>query len=198
MLSRGGGFQADVVLVGGPSGGVVVKDFAGRGRLFAETLGRWLCAREVRAYRRLADVPVVPRFIGSVDRFAFAVEYRPGVMLTRSLRGRLPDGFMAELEDGVRAIHARGVVHLDMRHRSNVLAGDDGHPVVIDFASALRLPVGGRVGGWIVRRLASFDLRALEKWRARIEPVQAAPSRLASGESATTASAGSRGASRPM
>lgn len=192
------------MLLEGASGPVVVKDFLGRGRLFAWTLGRWLCAREVRAYRRLDGVAVVPRLAGFVDRFAFAVEYRRGVMLTRSLRETLPVGFMAELEAGVAAIHARGVVHLDLRHRSNVLAGDDGHPVVIDFASALCLGRRSGLGRSLVGMLARIDRRALVKWRARIAPTQSAPASAPSTASsdasaaAGTASAGSRGASRPM
>jgi len=175
VLSPGARFQADVFLVEGPQGPVVVKDYCGRGRLIAWTIGRWLCAREVRAHRLLAGVPVVPELIGPVDRFAFALAYRPGEMLSRSLRGRLPDGFMAELEAGVDAIHARGVVHLDLRHRSNVLAGEDGRPVVLDFASAVCPGRRSRLARWIVAQLGRFDRRALDKWRARIGPAQPLP-----------------------
>ena len=194
MLSRGARFQADVLLLETDAGPLVVKDFRGRGRLLAWTIGRWLCAREVRAYRRLEGVTVVPRLIGRVDAYAFALEYRPGELLSRSLRGRLPERFMAELDDGVRAIHARGVVHLDLRHRSNVLGGADGHPVVLDFASALCAPRRGRIARWLVGLLARFDRRAVEKWRSRIEPLQSDSLDDPSG----TASAGARGASRPM
>ena len=198
VLSAGHGFQADVLLLETPGGPVVVKDFRNRSWWFARTLGRWLCAREVRAYARLAGLSVVPRMIQRLDAFAFAVEYRPGTLLSRSLRGRTSPGFMAELEQGLEAIHERGVVHLDLRHRSNVLAGDDGHPVILDFASALCLRPGSRRLRWLTR----FDRLALEKWRVRLEPthseVAGEGSASSAGSSGGTTSAGSIGAKRPM
>jgi serine/threonine protein kinase len=65
-------------------------------------------------------------------------------------------------------MHRRGVVHLDLRHRSNILAGRDGRPILLDFASALRFDRStwwGRVG---VVLLGSVDRRALRKWRVRL------------------------------
>jgi hypothetical protein len=201
VLSRGGWANPDVLLVAGPAGSVVVKDFRPRGRLRAATLGRWLCAREVRAYRRLAGIPILPALLGRIDACAFALAYRPGVPLGRSLRGRLPDDFVDRLEAGVRAMHARGVVHLDLRHRSNVLAGEDGRPVMLDLGSALCVDARRRTGRWLVRWLGAIDRRAVRKWRVRIGPDQPAPGSggaLAPGAGPGTTSAGSRGASRPM
>mgnify|MGYP003776587351 CR=1 FL=1 len=206
VLSRGGRWNPDVMLVEGASGPVVVKDFRPRGRLVAATLGRWLCAREMRAYRRLDGLPVVPRLLGRVDDCAFALEYRPGVALSRSLRGRLPEGFVGELLAGVRAMHRRGVVHLDLRHRSNVLAGEDQRPVIVDLGSALCFDPEGRLGRWLVRWLGLLDRRAVEKWRVRVEPSgdeaprgqPSPPASAGPAPAAGTASAGSRGRSRPM
>lgn len=169
VLSRGGWANADVLLVAGPDAPVVVKDYAPRSWPVRTTIGRWLNGREMRVYRRLEGIPGVPRLLGRVDRDAFAVEYRPGLLLGRSLRGQLPDEFMAELESSVRAMHARGVIHLDLRHRSNVLAGSDGHPVIIDFASALVVGRTRGLGRWLIGWLGALDLRALDKWRTRIE-----------------------------
>lgn len=127
-----------------------------------------LLRREERAYRRLEGMPEVPRCLGRLDAEALVFEYRPGVLLSRSLAGTLRPEFLAELEAAVDEMHRRGVVHLDLRHRSNILAGQDGRPVLLDFASALRFDAStltGRAGialfGWI-------DRRALEKWRVRI------------------------------
>lgn len=168
LLSRGGRGNPDVWRVDTGEGPVVVKDFAPRGRWIRRLIGPRLIDREERAYRRLAGLPAVPRLLGRVDRLALVLEYRPGVLLSRSLRGRLPATFLDELTSAVAAMHARGVVHLDLRHRSNVLAGDDGRPVLVDFASALRFDVGTRRGRAAVALLGVFDRRALAKWRARL------------------------------
>jgi hypothetical protein len=191
LLHRGGARNPDVLLVDGDAGPLVVKDFAPRGRLVRATLGRWLTAREMRAYERLAGHRSVPRLLGRVDALAFAVEYRPGRRMSRRLAGALPEGFADRLEAAVAEMHARGVFHLDLRHRSNVLADERGDPVLIDFASALLVPSRGPLARLVRRWLGRIDRRAVEKWRQRIEPERP-------GAGSASASSGERrGASRP-
>lgn len=169
-LSRGGWGNPDVRLVETAGGPVVVKDFAPRSALVRRILAPWLIGRELAAYARLADVGAVPRVLGRLGRGALVLEYRPGTLLSRSLRGELPSGFLDELEAAIAEMHARGVVHLDLRHRSNVLAGDDGRPVLLDFASAIRVDPASRVGRVVVRWLGAIDRRALAKWRVKLTP----------------------------
>ncbi len=168
VLSRGGPGNPDVLLVETDAGPVVVKDFAPREGLVGSLLGPWLLRREARAYRRLAGLPAVPRFLGWLDARAIVLEYRPGELLSRRLAGRIRPGFVDELEAAVAAMHRCGVVHLDLRHRSNLLAGVDGRPVLIDFASALVFDVSTRRGRWAVACLSVLDRRAMRKWRARL------------------------------
>lgn len=173
VLSKGGWGNPDVLLVERTSGGaelVVVKDFAVRSRWVRILLGRWLLRREERAYRRLSGIPAVPLLLGRVDMDALILEYRPGTLLSRSLAGHIPSGFMTELEESIQAMHGRGVVHLDLRHRSNILAGEDGKPVLIDFASALFFNPKGWLGSGLLHAFASIDRSAVEKWRVRLVP----------------------------
>jgi serine/threonine protein kinase len=170
VLHRGGWGNPDVLLVRHTGGRVVVKDYAPRSRWVRATLGRWLVAREARAYDQLRGAPGVPKLLGRLDGLALVIEYRPGQRLSRQLAADLPAGFMRELERRVEAMHGRGVVHLDLRHRGNVLAGDDGEPILLDFASAVRLPTGRAPGRWLLSGLARIDRRALDKWRVRLQP----------------------------
>jgi hypothetical protein len=168
VLNHGGWGNPDILLVETEFGSVVVKDFAPRTRCVRRWLGPWLLRREARAYRRLEGVEAVPRLLGQLDAAALILEYRPGILLSRSLAGQLPPTFLAELQGAVAEMHRRGVVHLDLRHRSNILAGHDGRPVLLDFASALRFDRTswwGRIG---VVLLAWVDRRALRKWRVRL------------------------------
>ena len=136
ILSHGGPWNPDVLCVRHAGDVWIVKDFAARASL-TRLLAPRLIARELRAYRQLEGHRAVPRIRCRIDRDAFAIEYRPGEIMGPRLAGRVPDTFIAELREAVRQMHTMGVVHLDLRHRSNALADPDGHPVLIDFASAL-------------------------------------------------------------
>ncbi len=191
VLNRGNARNPDVVLVDVRGRLAVVKDFAPRAAWVRATIGRWITSREVRAYQILAGHPAVPRFVGRIDALAFAVEYRPGRHMSRRLGAELAPGFIARLADAVREMHARGVVHLDLRHRSNVLVDAREQPVLIDFASAVMLRPRGLLGRWLLPRLARWDWEAVEKWRQRVEPASGAVT------TASMSSGARRGASRP-
>jgi hypothetical protein len=192
VLNRGNARNPDVLLVDVDGQLVVVKDFAPRSRWVRATIGRWITRREMRAYRRLAGHPAVPRLLGPIDALAFAVEYRPGRRMSRRLAAELAPGFVDRLAAAVRAMHARGVVHLDLRHRSNVLVDAAGEPVLIDFASAVLLRPDGALGRLLLPWLARWDWDAVEKWRQRVEP------ETGSTTGASVSSSARRGANRPM
>lgn len=191
-LQQGTGRKPDVWLVRGDEPPFVVKDFAARAPWLRATLGRWLIAREVRAYRALAGHPDVPRLLGRIDAYAFALEHRPGRRLSRQRAGELPPDFLARLARAVAEMHARGVVHLDLRHRSNVLVDASGAPVLVDFASAVCLRPERWPDRVLLRWLARLDERALAKWRVKL--AQPPPEGLG-GTGGT--SEGGRSASRP-
>lgn len=168
VLSRGGRGNPDVLLVESDRGPVVVKDFGGRGYWVRRWWGPWLLRREALAFERLDGLEAVPRLLGRLDAAALVFEYRPGTLLSRSLAGRLPADFLPRLQRAITDMHLRGVVHLDLRHRSNILADREGRPVLIDFGSALRFDPStwwGRAG---VALLGRVDRGALQKWRVRL------------------------------
>jgi serine/threonine protein kinase len=197
LLHRGGWSHADVLLVRHAGKQFVVKDFSRRAWLLRSTFGRWSIGRERRAYRALDGIDAVPRLLGLVDPLALAIEYRPGSLLSRSLAGVLPADFLGELRGAVAAMHARGVVHLDLRHRSNILATPEGHPVLIDFASSLRFDPGARWSRWLLDCCIRLDRRALTKWELRLAQ-DVRPAGASAAVTSGTTSASSRGASRPM
>src|SRR5262245_31083455 len=162
VLNHGNYGNPDVLLVVHEGRECVLKDYAPRSWLIRNTVGRWITALESRAWRALEGHPNVPRFIARVDALALLAEYRPG----RPVSGRraVPASFLAELERAIEELHRRGIVHLDLSHRSNVLVDAAGHPVLIDFGSALTL----RPGGLLARWLARVDRRALAKWKAKL------------------------------
>jgi hypothetical protein len=197
LLNRGNRRNPDVLLVQDGARQIVVKDFAPRGALVRATLGRWITAREAAAYVRLEGHPNVPRFLGWVDPLAIALEHRPGRRISRHLLEDAGPGFVSSLARAVEGLHRRGLVHLDLGHRSNVLVGEDGEPILIDFASAIWFRPGGAAARWILPRLAEHDRRAVAKWIAKLDRQRSMRGAAASAAGAGSDSGGSRKESRP-
>ena len=167
VLNAGSRRNPDVLLVRHEGGQVVVKDFAPRGPFVRRFLAPWLVRRELRAWRALDGHPAVPRALGAIDALAFAVEYRPGRTLFSAKRQPVPEEFLAALERALAEMHRRGVAHLDLKNRTNVLSDERGEPVLLDFGSAMVFTPGGWAARWLLPLLAAFDRRALDKWRAK-------------------------------
>jgi RIO-like serine/threonine protein kinase len=74
--------------------------------------------------------------------------------------------FFDSLHRIVAAMHERGVVHLDLRQRRNILIRPDGTAAVIDFGAALCL----RPGSPLLRRLARIDDSGVLKYKQRARP----------------------------
>ena len=144
---------------------MVVKDFGDK-RWWVRLIGRLQIWTEQRAYRRLAGVEGVPYFFGRVDPYALAIEHIDGTPLG-VLPDRTRDGVarFQRLSRIVSEIHARGVVHWDLRARRNVLIRPDGSIVVVDFAGAMSLRPGGWLHGLLFRWFRSADRSALLKWK---------------------------------
>ena len=200
-LSHGNWNSPDVLLVETDRGRAVVKDFAPRSWLFRVTVGRALIRREMAVYRALDGHPAVPRLLGRIDSHAFAIEHRGGVRFSRRRPWTFSPEFVAALRAAVEDLHARGVVHLDLSHRSNVRAAPDGSPVLIDFDAAQRFRNGSLAARALQPLLRRVDERALAKWDSLVSERRGGGSRedqpspvVSPGEPSERG----RGASRPM
>ena len=162
VLRDKGGFLSPVISVvthdGRPA---VLKDYRGKNALTRGLLAPSLVRREHRVLMHLEGIPGVPRVYAIVEKRALLLEYVEGRTLNKFKEGELPDAVFERLCETVRAMHRRGVVHLDLRQRKNILV-DGGRPYVIDFANALM--------GKMASRLAGVDESALLKWKQRNWP----------------------------
>ena len=164
------GAKADVLVVAVDGGAVIVKDFSRRGP-WIRRLGRLQIRREAAAYRALESVAGVPAFIGRIDPWALAIEKIEGERLAFATIAPT-DGprLVEDLRCILDAIHARGVIHNDLRGRENVLLRADGGLAVIDFAGAVRLRPGGVANRLLFRLFAVADEAAFLKWKGIIAP----------------------------
>jgi serine/threonine protein kinase len=133
----GRGYQASVEVYSTPSGDVVVKK-PHRSALLG-WLWRYLLRREHSVYARLSGVPGVPRTYGMIDGEYLALEYVHGPSL-REHELKLADrsAFFAELLATLRAMHASGVAHADLKRKDNIIVAAGEHPYLIDFGIAAR------------------------------------------------------------
>lgn len=163
-LRRGGGSRPALLLLERDGVQVVVKDYRDSGRLMRALIGPWLVRREEYLYRLLQGSPGVPRLIGRVDRHALAVEHISGHNCDHYRHGELPDEFFSRLRTVVEAMHARGVVHCDIRNRRNIVVGPDAHPYIVDLASAFTSRgFLGPARRFLFERFRLDDLRGVAK-----------------------------------
>lgn len=156
----------------------LVKDFSGCGPVVRATLARVLLRRERRACAALAGLDGVPQGCSRPAPLAFRYRFMPGRTLrdTRKLGLPLDAGFFESLERLVAAMHARGIVHLDLRNGRNVLVREDGRPGLLDFQTALR---SRGLPGALRRALEHVDRSAVYKHWRRMAPDSLGPERAA-------------------
>jgi RIO-like serine/threonine protein kinase len=153
---------------------LVVKDFSHCPWWFRLTLGRFYVRRECLMLRLLQGVRGVAGEVRRLGPFSLAYEFVEGQSLAglADENARLPPEFFGRWYALVMAMHARGVVHLDMRNLGNILLGADGYPHVIDFQSALRLR---SLPKFARRLLTDTDVSSIVKGWLRLCPEPLAP-----------------------
>ena len=177
VLKHGPWFKADILRLAHEGGEAILKDFSGKSRLM-RWWGRRQLLRERRALARLQGIPGVPVDLGEVPPCGLLLEPMPGEAITR-WRRRSPDEtapLIARLRTLVERIHERGVAHLDLRKRDNILVGPDGTPSIIDFNASLCFVPGSLGARLLFPILRRIDQAAVLKWKAYLAPAQLTPS----------------------
>lgn len=166
LLGKQGPFRPTVRLVVPERTQFVAKDYRACTPLYRWTIGAWNLRRERAALRRLADIDGVPRIEAEVGRWILVLTHFHGKDLGKAKKRRQTPEFFDELMSMVEAMHARGVVHLDLRQRRNVLMRPGRHPAILDFGSALCVRPGSR----LAKFLARIDRSGVLKYKARANP----------------------------
>jgi serine/threonine protein kinase len=176
LMKRQGWAKADIKKLTSDGTNAILKDFADK-TAFARWLGRRQISREIKALARLKGIPGVPSSIGEVGPCGLLLEMVTGEPVTRwrrRSRAEIEPMFI-RLTRLVDAIHARGVAHLDLRKRDNVLISADGAPSIIDFNASIKLVPGGLAARLFFPMLRAIDRSALLKWKAHLLPEALSP-----------------------
>ena len=162
--------QADIMLVEYGGKRYALKDFRLRPRIVRWAFGRWVIAREFRIMKQLEGLEGIPRVAGMVDGDGFLMEYVDGRPLPSLKENDLVPEFFERLERLMRAMHARGVGHGDLR-RKNVLVTREFQPYLVDFATAFRVRGRGNLlSRWILAKYRRIDEATLLKLKRHFMP----------------------------
>jgi RIO-like serine/threonine protein kinase len=162
VLRDKGGFLSPVVSVVDHEGRpAVLKDYRRKNAVTRGLLAPSLVKREFAVLRHLEGIPGIPRAYAVIEKRALLLEYVEGSTINKFKAGDLPDKVYQRLVDLVRSMHDRGVVHLDLRQRKNILIAGD-QPWLIDFANAVK--------GRLTAALRAVDESALLKFKKRNWP----------------------------
>lgn len=143
-------------------------------------LGRLLASRERAFMNRLAGIAGIPVSLGRISangrllKNAVGHDYIEGHALAE--REFVNDEFFPRLAAILAAVHARGVAHVDLHKRENILVDEAGHPCLIDFQISFGLPRRSRVAAAVLRpvlrMLQRCDDYHLLKHRVKHRPDQ--------------------------
>ncbi len=172
-LTKGSFGKPDLSQVEVEGRSLMVKDVWGKHFFLRWTLGLWLIGKEWKIYSRLAGIQGIPRPVERIDRSAFAMEFVPGKPIQR--REPVPPSFFRELERVLREVHERGVVHMDLRHKGNILVSEKGDPYLIDFNSSFAFKEKGFFRRYLFPLLRHVDEGGLLKLKKRIAPALLTP-----------------------
>ncbi len=154
----------------------MVKDVRKRNFFLRWTLGLWLIHKEWKIYSRLKGLKGIPQPVKRIDRFAFAMEFIPARAVGRD--EALSPSFFSELERVLGEVHSRGVVHLDLRHKGNILVSEEGEPFLIDFNSSFSFKGGELLHRLFFPLLRWVDYGGLLKLKKRASPSSMTPEEL--------------------
>ena len=157
--------KAEIYLVNRNGSRIVFKDYSKRNILIRLFYGRYVIAREIRAYERLEGVPGVPRCFGSEGKDVILLEHISGQPLSKFKRGTIPESVFIKLKKIISCMHDRGVANGDL-HRSNVLLTPDWDVYLIDYASVFFTNKADRPG-FFFRGIKNLDMHAFARINAR-------------------------------
>ena len=128
------GYQGKILHYQDANNDFLIKVPHGRG--LARYLHRHMLRHEYEAYLHLGDFAGAPACYGLIDGQYLVLEYVAG----RTIRKKRPldeDEFHEHLFEYIKSMHAKGVAHMDLKRKDNLLVKADESPCILDFGAAV-------------------------------------------------------------
>ncbi len=171
--SLASGYQGQALIYRDAENERVIKVPHGRGLL------RWFRVRmlqhEFAVYQKLEHLSIVPKCYGLLDNQYLILQYINGLPI-RQTRPVDEEDYFAQLFQAIIQMHARGVAHMDLKKKDNLLVVDGRTPCLIDFGAAVIRNSGFHpFNHWRYRLAVRFDFNAWikHKYHDRIEEISA-------------------------
>lgn len=117
---------------------------------------RFLASHEFRMLRKVEHLDFTPHQVGRRSGASITIHYQliEGRPIKEVAEGSgVPENFFSNLFSNVKALHQKGVVHMDLGNSGNILVAEDGAPAIIDFGSAIPLNwLPSVLRGWACRQ----------------------------------------------
>jgi serine/threonine protein kinase len=128
------GYQGQTLFYEDGNSSYVIKVPHGKGlaRLFHQRMLR----HEYEVYKQLGDFEGAPACYGLIDDQYLVLEFIDG----RTIRIKRPldeEEFHARLFDYIKSMHTKGVAHMDLKRKDNLLVKPDESPCILDFGAAV-------------------------------------------------------------
>jgi serine/threonine protein kinase len=152
------GYQGQILHYEDTGNDLLIKVPHGQG--LARKFHLKMLRHEYEVYKKLGDFAGAPTCYGLIDDQYLVLEYVEG----RTIRKKRPldeEEFHARLFDYIRSMHAKGVAHMDLKRKDNLLVKSDESPCILDFGAAVIRKQGFHPFNQYHYRLAKqFDFNA--------------------------------------
>ncbi|MGE5531262.1 MAG: hypothetical protein ACM3VW_03960, partial [Bacteroidota bacterium] len=147
---------------------LVLKDYS-QGNTTLKALGVMLLWRERTAYEHLEGLAGIPRCHGQLDPYTLVTQYVDACQSSDVPVELLTEDLFVRLRLLIDAMHARGVVHGDLKRLDNILISADGTPYLLDFSAAF-WNGSNPAAAFVMPYLIDDDIRAVYKLKSRRVP----------------------------
>ncbi len=166
--------KPDILIVECGSRSIVAKDFRNKGWVACYLWGPLNLMYEKFILNKLEGIAQIPRIIGLEDYNCLLISRIEGDEV-KNRRHLLSENFFDQLLKIADDLHSRGVLHLDLGHKSNIMVDHHGNPAIIDFNCSLYLPPNGFFRP-LIRLLAMVDQYSILRLKIKFRPQDSNPS----------------------
>jgi predicted Ser/Thr protein kinase len=160
--------KPDIIVAESQGEFIVAKDFRDKIWVIRRLWGPLNIMYEKFILQKLIGVSGIPAFIGLEDYNCMLISYIDGDEI-KKLSHRLAPGYFDNLLKIAADIHAKGILHLDLGHKTNVMVRQNGEPAIIDFNTAVYLPKNF-IFSPLLRLLAKIDNLSILRLKIRFTP----------------------------